>query len=83
MRNSLNLWMVRTRYRYAYFWRGPLYAVRYRGFISPPEWTFPEAMKMSRAIPPKQSFEILLPGGAVHFTVPPRPMQKLDEAPQP
>jgi hypothetical protein len=64
------LW-YRLRYRWVASSR-PRYSVRYRGVVSLPEWTFEEALKMSRAIPPKTGgVEILLPGGAVHFTCPP------------
>ena len=67
------LW-IRMRYRFFATAR-PRYAVRYRGIVSAPEWTFSEALKMARAIPPKTgAVEILLPGGVVHFTCPSPPI---------
>ena len=72
----MNRWQLlwhRLRYRLIASSR-PRYSVRYRDFVSAPEFTFSEALKMSRAIPPKHRMEIMLPGGAVHFTCPPRPI---------
>jgi hypothetical protein len=71
---DLELLWHRLRYRFIASTR-PRYAVRYRGVTSAPEWTFGEALKMGRAIPPKTgAVEILLPGGQVHFTCPPPPL---------
>lgn len=63
------LWLLRLKHR----WTKPQrYRIRYRGRTSIDLWTMHEAVKLMRLIPVKESLEVLLPDGRVHFTLPSR-----------